>query len=67
MSYRTRPCCDTTYDCHHRDDCPERGALALAALPCDITADGWCASHSTGDGPAYCSHAAPTRVHIGTR
>jgi hypothetical protein len=56
--YRTRPCCGTTYDCHHRDDCPGWGIEARAAKPCDLTADGWCATHSTGDGPAYC--AAPT-------
>jgi hypothetical protein len=23
-------------------------------LPCEITADGWCATHSTGKGPVYC-------------
>lgn len=26
-----------------------------AALPCRITRDGWCANHSTGFGPAYCT------------
>jgi hypothetical protein len=23
-------------------------------LPCEITSDGWCATHSTGAGPVYC-------------
>jgi hypothetical protein len=23
--------------------------------PCDITADGWCATHSTSAGPKYCA------------
>ena len=51
---RRRECCGTTYDVTHRDDCPVRGVAARAALPCEITADGWCAAHSTGDHVAYC-------------
>lgn len=53
-AFAIRSCCGTTYDCHHLDDCPERGVAALAALPCDLTDDGWCYAHSTGAGPAYC-------------
>ena len=29
--------------------------LAFASLPHLLTADGWCATHSTGDGPVYCT------------
>lgn len=64
-SYATRPCCGTTYDCHHLDDCPVRGDQARAAMPCDVTADGWCRSHSTGAGPAYCA-TTPTTPDEGT-
>lgn len=55
---RTRDCCGTTYDCEHMNDRPERGVAARAALPCDITPDGWCAAHSTGGGPTFCQPAA---------
>lgn len=51
---KARPCCGTTYDRTHLDECPIRGQEARAALPCDITSDGWCAAHSTGDGPVFC-------------
>jgi hypothetical protein len=54
LDYATRDCCGTTYNCQHLDDCPERGIEARAALPCEITRDGWCATHSTGEGPVYC-------------
>lgn len=63
--YRTLSCCGTTYDRDHRTECPERGLVALAAMPCEITADGWCRSHSTGAGPAYCS-TTPTTPDEGT-
>jgi len=52
---RRRDCCDTTYNCTHRDDCPEWGIEARAAKPCAITLGGWCATHSTAAGPAYCA------------
>lgn len=32
---------------------------ALALGVCFITADGWCATHSTGDGPVYCTRITP--------
>lgn len=63
--YKTRICCGTTYDCHHRNDCTVRGDEARAAMPCEITADGWCRSHSTGAGPAYCA-TTPTTPDEGT-
>lgn len=50
----TRPCCGTYYNCHHLNDCPVGGADVIAALPCSIQLDGWCATHSTMSGPAYC-------------
>ena len=28
--------------------------LAFASLPHEFTPDGWCATHSTADGPAWC-------------
>ena len=28
--------------------------LAFASLPHEFSADGWCATHSTGGGPVYC-------------
>lgn len=58
-AYAFRDCCGTTYDCEHMNDCPERGIAARAALPCDITTDGWRAAHSTGHGPAYCDASPP--------
>jgi hypothetical protein len=51
---KTRDCCGTTYDCYHRDDCPVRGVAARAAETCALTSDGWCVTHSTGEGPTYC-------------
>lgn len=53
-SKRARECCGTTYDCEHLNNCPIRGEVARESLPCKITTDGWCESHSTGEGPAYC-------------
>lgn len=29
--------------------------------PCEITTDGWCATHSTADGPVYCERDAAAR------
>lgn len=47
---------------------PHRGALnaerveamrrAAASGDCYITPDGWCATHSTGKGPVYCTPPA---------
>lgn len=30
-------------------------AYVGVAEPCDLAADGWCRTHSTGSGPAYCA------------
>jgi hypothetical protein len=34
-----------------------------AGLPCEITADRWCATHSTGDGPVYCEGRIGVRTY----
>jgi hypothetical protein len=52
--YQLRPCCGTTYRGDHDHACPERGWAALSRLACEITADGWCAAHSTGSRVAWC-------------
>lgn len=42
-------------------------ARELAAdLPCDITADRWCATHSTGAGPVYCEGRIGLRAYRNT-
>jgi hypothetical protein len=39
---------------HAGDGCTIERAEQTA---CRITPDGWCAEHSTGDGPRYCTEA----------
>lgn len=58
-AYLRRPCCHTHYTAEHTTTCPERGLNALHRLPCAPTTDGWCANHSTGRGPVYCTNPLP--------
>lgn len=64
--YWRRDCCRTRFDEAHPATCPVRGINALNRLACNITTDGWCASHSTGSGPVYCRDqpTAPTPLTV---
>lgn len=44
-------------DCEIGDDhngAGELNGLLAASEPCQVSVDGWCTTHSTAQGPAYC-------------
>jgi hypothetical protein len=36
---------------------PDLNTFVYVDEECDLSTDGWCKVHSTGDGPAYCEPA----------